>query len=37
MIFTSLDDDALTGFDPQHLQQKSRNLSAAALISNGGG
>ncbi len=27
----------LTGFDPVHSQQKSRNPSAAALISNGGG
>ena len=28
---------ALTGFDPVHSQQKSRNLSAAASIPNGGG
>ncbi len=28
---------ALTGFDPVHSQQKSRNLSAAASILNGGG
>ena len=27
----------LTGFDPVYGQQQSRNLSAAALISNGGG
>ena len=37
MSFTSLENGALTGFDPVHGQEKSRNLSAAALIPNGGG
>ena len=37
MGFISPENGALTGFDPVHGQQKSRNLSAAALISNGGG
>ena len=37
MGFISPENGALTGFDPVHGQQKSRNLSAAASISNGGG